>query len=86
MRLLPIAALAATVARLSSSTASAQNPALAAVDRYVRQEIRRERVPGVSVAIVRKGKVVLARGYGYANLELHAPATDSTVYQSGSLP
>jgi len=60
-------------------------PALAAVDRYVREEIRRERVPGVSVAVVRGGKVVLARGYGEANVELHAPATDSTVYQSGSI-
>jgi CubicO group peptidase (beta-lactamase class C family) len=51
----------------------------------VREEIRRERVPGVSVAVIRGGKVVLARGYGEANVELHAPATDSTVYQSGSI-
>ena len=58
---------------------------LAAIDRYVRDEIRRERVPGVSVAIVRGGRVILARGYGESNVELHAPATDSTVYQSGSV-
>jgi CubicO group peptidase (beta-lactamase class C family) len=64
---------------------SAQQAPLTAIDRYVRDEIRRERVPGVSVAIVRAGRVVLARGYGEANVELHAPATDSTVYQSGSV-
>jgi len=64
---------------------SAQQAPLTAIDRYVRDEIRRERVPGVSVAIVRGGKVILARGYGEANVELHAPATDSTVYQSGSV-
>jgi CubicO group peptidase (beta-lactamase class C family) len=64
--------------------ASAQTP-LGAIDRYVRDEIRRERVPGVSVAIVRGGRIILARGYGEANVELHAPATDSTVYQSGSV-
>ena len=58
---------------------------LSAVDRYVRDEIRREHVPGVSVAVVRGGRVVLARGYGQANVELHVPATDSTVYQSGSV-
>ena len=64
---------------------AAQQLPLASIDRYVRDEIRRERVPGVSVAIVRDGRVVLARGYGEANVELHAPATDSTVYQSGSV-
>ena len=52
---------------------------LSAVDRYVRDEVRREHVPGVSVAVVRGGRVVLARGYGQANVELHVPATDSTV-------
>jgi CubicO group peptidase (beta-lactamase class C family) len=86
MRWSRIAALTATAAQLWGATASAQDrAALIAVDRYVRQEIRRERVPGVSVAIVRAGRVILSRGYGYANLELHAPATDSTVYQSGSV-
>jgi D-alanyl-D-alanine carboxypeptidase len=86
MRLVRIAALAAIVVPFPASAVSAQDrTALAAVDRYVREEIRRERVPGVSVAIVRGDKVVLARGYGYANLELHVPATDSTVYQSGSV-
>ena len=68
-----------------AAPAAAQQLPLASIDRYVRDEIRRERVPGVSVAIVRDGRVVLARGYGEANVELHAPATDSTVYQSGSV-
>jgi CubicO group peptidase (beta-lactamase class C family) len=70
---------------LAVAPVSAQQAPLAAIDRYVREEIRRERVPGVSVAIVRGGRVILARGYGEANLELHAPATDSTIYQSGSV-
>lgn len=58
---------------------------LAAVDRYLREEVRRQRIPGLSVAILRGDRVLLARGYGYANVELRVPATDSTVYQSGSL-
>ncbi|HKT58493.1 MAG TPA: serine hydrolase domain-containing protein [Gemmatimonadales bacterium] len=72
-------------ARVAAVPASPAQVPLAAVDRYVRDEIRRERVPGVSVAVVRGGKIILARGYGEANVELHAPATDSTVYQSGSV-
>jgi CubicO group peptidase (beta-lactamase class C family) len=74
----------ALLAQVAMPLAAQQVPA-AAIDRYVRDEIRRERVPGVSVAIVRGGRIVFARGYGEANVELHAPATDSTVYQSGSV-
>lgn len=68
------------------SVARAQSPSrLAAVDRYVRAEVRRQHIPGLSLAVVRGGRVVLARGYGYANVELDARASDSTIYQSGSL-
>ncbi len=56
-----------------------------AVDRYVRAEAQRQRIPGLSVAVLRGGTLLLARGYGYANVEHRVPATDRTVYQSGSL-
>ena len=52
---------------------------------YVNAELARQRIPGVSVAILRGDSVLLARGFGFANLELRVAATDSTVYQSGSL-
>ena len=82
---LALAALAA-VAALRGGNLSAQTGAsLAAVDRFVREEVRRQRIPGLSIAVVRGGRLLLARGYGYANLEHRVPATDSTVYQSGSL-
>jgi len=55
------------------------------VDRYLRDELRRQRVPGLSVAVLRNERVLLARGYGYANVEHRVRATDRTVYQSGSL-
>ncbi len=52
---------------------------------YFLAEMNRQHVPGLSVAILRGDRVVLARGYGFANIELHVPASDSTVYQSGSV-
>jgi CubicO group peptidase (beta-lactamase class C family) len=55
------------------------------VNRYVLAEIRRQRIPGASVAVLRGPRVLLARGYGLANLELRVPASDSTIYQSGSV-
>ncbi len=78
-----------TLACLMSSatvTAAAQSPApIAAVERYVKAELARQRIPGLSVAILRGDRLVLARGYGHANLEHQVRATDSTVYQLGSV-
>src|SRR3989442_1402482 len=68
------------------SAAAAQTPAtLDSIDRYVRTEVTRYRIPGLSLAVLRGDSVVLARGYGYANVEHRVPATDSTGYQSGSV-
>ena len=54
------------------------------IDEFVRDEMRRQRIPGVAVAVVNKGTVT-ARGYGYANLEHMVAVTDETIFQSGSL-
>ncbi|MBA4010769.1 MAG: hypothetical protein C0481_02780 [Phenylobacterium sp.] len=40
---------------------------------------------GGAVAVMRRGEVVFARGYGFANLETGTPATPDTVFQIGSL-
>ena len=45
----------------------------------------RQRIPGVAVAIVKNGEVMLANGYGEANVEHHVPVTAETVFQSGSV-
>lgn len=55
-----------------------------AVDDYVRKRMSRERIPGLSLAVVRDGKVIKARGYGYASLELKVPAREETVYELAS--
>jgi CubicO group peptidase (beta-lactamase class C family) len=64
---------------------NAQGSPVAQVNQFVAREMKRLQIPGVSIAIVRDGRVLLRRGYGYANVELGVPASDSTVYQSGSL-
>ena len=55
------------------------------VDSYVKNEVATKHLAAVSVAVVRDGKVVLARGYGLANLETKTPATAETVYEIGSI-
>src|SRR6185503_17418029 len=57
----------------------------AAINRFVEAELARQRIPGLSLAVLTGDRVLLARGFGLANVELHVPASDSTVYQSGSM-
>lgn len=55
------------------------------VDAFVEQEMRSEKIPGVSVAVVHKGEIVLAKGYGLANVEHNIAVTPQTIFQSGSV-
>ena len=55
------------------------------VDRLVRAEMQREKVPGTAIGIVKDGEVIAAKGYGDSNVELGVPVTTLTVFQSGSL-
>jgi CubicO group peptidase (beta-lactamase class C family) len=55
------------------------------IDEFVRAEMNRQQVPGVAVAIVRRGEVERARGYGFANVEHRVPVGPATIFQSGSV-
>jgi CubicO group peptidase (beta-lactamase class C family) len=54
------------------------------VDEFVREEMRRQHIPGLAVAVVHKGTTTVG-GYGYANVEHMVAVTDETIFQSGSL-
>ncbi len=55
------------------------------LDTFIKSEIAKRKIPGLSVAVLRGGKIVRAAGYGYANLELKTPAGNETVYEIGSI-
>jgi CubicO group peptidase (beta-lactamase class C family) len=76
-----LAALACIPLPASGSTVSPP----AAVDAYVRAQMERQHLPGLSLGIVKDGKLVAAKGYGLANVELQVAARPETVYQSGSM-
>jgi CubicO group peptidase (beta-lactamase class C family) len=58
---------------------------MTAIDRYVDAEMRREHVPGIAVGIYSRGQILLAKGYGLANIELNVPVKAETIFQSGSV-
>ncbi|MGB7435907.1 MAG: serine hydrolase domain-containing protein [Candidatus Acidiferrum sp.] len=65
--------------------ARAQDAASETVDRVVEAERKEQRIPGVSLAVCREGKIVKATGYGLANVELNVPVTPETIFQTGSV-
>jgi N-acyl-D-amino-acid deacylase len=69
----------------SVDDAERQQAPLDSVEGFIKAEMARQKIPGLSVAILRGDSVLLSRGYGMANVELRVPASDSTIYQSGSM-
>jgi CubicO group peptidase (beta-lactamase class C family) len=55
------------------------------LDKFINEQIRARKIPGLSVAVINDGKVIKATGYGFSNLELQTPATKDTVYEIGSI-
>lgn len=55
------------------------------LDRFIEEQIEIRKIPGLSVAVLRDGRVIRAKGYGFANLESKALATAETVYEIGSI-
>ncbi|HWT01253.1 MAG TPA: serine hydrolase domain-containing protein [Pyrinomonadaceae bacterium] len=63
-----------------------RGPAAAdAVDDFVTSQMQKRHIPGLSLAVVKDGKVVKMRGYGLASVELGVPATEESVYQLASM-
>jgi len=46
--------------------------------------MRTRQIPGLSLAVVKSGRIIKAKGYGLASVELNVPATEGTVYQLAS--
>lgn len=56
-----------------------------AFDRYILEQMETTRIPGVTVVVAHKGKVLKSRGYGFANIEWEVPASSETVYEISSV-
>ena len=63
----------------------AQNGTSTKVDEYLQAEMKAQQIPGVSLAVIKDGQIVLAKGYGFANVEHQVPVKPETIFQSGSM-
>jgi len=55
------------------------------VDQFVAAEMQQQKIPGVAVGVFKAGEPILMKGYGYANVEHHAPVSPASVYHSASI-
>jgi CubicO group peptidase (beta-lactamase class C family) len=71
---------------LTSAAACAQSSATrAAVTEYVKAEMQRQHIPGLSLLVVKQGKIIRAEGFGLANVELQVLVKPESIFQSGSV-
>lgn len=71
-----------TAGALSVTAQPGQQPH---VDSIVQRSIDAKQIPAAGIAVVRDGKVVLAKGYGAAGVETQTLANEDTAFQIASL-
>ena len=69
---------------LLSITCFAQDGVSTKVDDYIRREMQSQQIPGLALAVIKDGQMVIAKGYGLANVEHQVPVKPETIFQSGS--
>src|SRR5688572_3208805 len=70
---------------LLAITCLAQDGITNRVDEYVQAEMKAQQIPGVSLAVIKNSQIILAKGYGLANVEHQVPVKPETIFQSGSM-
>ena len=72
----------ATVAASRSALAQAPSPGLRT---YLAGEMRKARIPGMQIAVVRQERIEFLEHFGLADIENAVPVTGATVFQIASL-
>ncbi|MGX9697621.1 serine hydrolase [Janthinobacterium lividum] len=75
----PVGAVAATAA--SQPKVSNAEQEIAA---FVRSEMQERQIPGLQLAVIQRGKVVLARNFGLSSLQYQVPVTDASLFSINS--
>ncbi len=55
------------------------------VDEYIQAEMTKQHIPGLTLGVVKDGKLEKAAAYGLANLELNVPVRTDTIFQIQSI-
>ena len=54
-------------------------------DIIIKKMMNQQKITGLSIAVIKKGKTIVNKGYGLANVELNVAADQKTVFRLGSV-
>lgn len=55
-----------------------------AIEAIIKREMAERKIPGLQIAVVKEGKVIVKRSFGVANVQDQVPVTDTTVFAINS--
>ena len=55
------------------------------LDDFIRSQMQKRRIPGLSLAIIQDGKILKAQAYGFVDKDGKVPVTTNTLFQAGSV-
>jgi D-alanyl-D-alanine carboxypeptidase len=84
-RHIPFSALVLLVAAIAVASADQVVAQADRVDDLIKAEMKRQNIPGLSLVVLKDGKIIKTAGYGSANIKLQIPATPETVYKIASV-
>jgi CubicO group peptidase (beta-lactamase class C family) len=60
-------------------------PGVEAFDKNIPALLKKWNIPGATIAVAKNGKLILARGYGYADFEAKQPMQPDSMFRIGSI-
>jgi CubicO group peptidase (beta-lactamase class C family) len=72
------------VTAIQSTHAQTTDKRLAGIDTFINRILKEWSAAGVTVSVVEKNKVILAKGFGYKDYENKVPVTENTLFAIGS--
>jgi len=55
------------------------------INDYIEHLIKRQGIPGVSIAVVKNGETIYKKNFGYANIEHQVPISNNSIFRVYSL-
>jgi len=55
------------------------------LEEFIEDAMKRRRIPGLGIGIIRDGSILYSKGFGHADIENNKPVTPDTVFRFGSI-